>query len=187
VLEQPVVDRVIDHGNGNGKPAERVLSAPVAYIMQSILKDVVRQGTATKAKKLGREDLGGKTGTTNDQMDAWFTGFNAHLVATAWVGFDQLKPLGKREVGGVAALPMWMYFMETALDGVPESESVRPEGVVALRIDRKTGRRAASGGGDGTMVELFVADNPPEGSTVAGSATSSGSGGATQASEESLF
>ncbi len=188
VLDQPVV-----HSVGGAEPnsvaAERALSEPVAYIMRSILKDVVRRGTATKALKLGRKDIGGKTGTTNDQMDAWFSGFNSGLVATAWVGFDQLKPLGRREAGSVAALPMWMYFMETALDSVPEVEPSQPPGVVERRIDLKTGRIVASDNrGDGTSTELFAADNLPNAATVTGSAASTAAEGtAPQASEESLF
>src|SRR5690606_19641639 len=83
--------------------AERVLPAQNAYLMQSMMRDVIRRGTGRRAMELGRGDLAGKTGTTNDQRDAWFSGFNLDLVTTVWVGFDQLKPLGARETGGRAA------------------------------------------------------------------------------------
>jgi penicillin-binding protein 1A len=128
-----------------------------------MLRDVVRMGTARKANALERSDLAGKTGTTNDQIDAWFTGFNSQLVATAWVGFDQIRPLGKKEVGGVAALPMWIEFAKLALDGVPEQALSQPVGIVTVRIDKRTGLRVgADAPKDGTMVEVFREDLVPQ-------------------------
>jgi penicillin-binding protein 1A len=119
--------------------ARRVLDKENAYQMVSMMQDVIKRGTGTKAKALGRNDLAGKTGTTNKQHDAWFSGFNGDVVATAWVGFDQNRPLGKREVGGTAALPIWMDYMRVALDGVAENSLQAPPGIVTMRIDPKTG------------------------------------------------
>lgn len=119
--------------------APRVLSPQVHFQITSILKDVVKRGTARKALKLKRSDLGGKTGTTNEQRDAWFNGFNPDLVATAWVGFDNLNPLGKRETGGKAALPMWIDYMGKALEGKPNKELLQPDGMVTIKINPDTG------------------------------------------------
>lgn len=121
------------------RAAKRVLSKENAYQMVSMMQDVIQRGTGVKAREIGRSDLAGKTGTTNEQHDAWFSGFNGDFVATAWVGFDQNKPLGRREVGGVAALPIWIEFIRSALDGKPENSLKRPEGIVTLRIDPRTG------------------------------------------------
>jgi penicillin-binding protein 1A len=107
--------------------------------MTSMLRDVIRRGTGRQAMELKRGDLAGKTGTTNDQRDAWFAGYNDRIVAAAWVGFDQLRPLGARESGARAALPMWIRFMRAALDGVPERLLEQPGGLVTVRIDAHTG------------------------------------------------
>lgn len=101
------------------RQAERIVKASAAYDMANILKDVIIHGTGRAALKLGRDDLGGKTGTTNDAKDAWFAGFNADLVTVAWVGFDQPRTLGRREYGGVAALPIWIKYMGEALENTP--------------------------------------------------------------------
>jgi penicillin-binding protein 1A len=140
--------------------AEQVLSAETHYLISSIMRDVVRVGTGKKAMDLGRKDLAGKTGTTNDQRDAWFTGFNHRVVTTAWVGFDRLEPLGKGEVGGRAALPMWMDYMRVALDGVPEKPLESPEGVVLARIDPDTGL-LCTGPAKGCILEAFRRDQLP--------------------------
>ncbi|MBE9532566.1 MAG: penicillin-binding protein 1A [Proteobacteria bacterium] len=120
-------------------PAKRIMTPQNNYIMNSLLRDVVRYGTGRKAMKLGRGDLAGKTGTTNDQVDAWFNGFHPELVAIAWVGFDNPKTLGRYETGGRAALPMWIDFMKVALKDVPEEELKQPIDMVTVRIDPKTG------------------------------------------------
>lgn len=99
--------------------AQRIMKPAAAYNMANILRDVVLHGTARAALKMGRDDIGGKTGTTNDAKDAWFSGFHPTLVAVAWVGFDQPSTLGRREYGGVAALPIWTEFMDKALEGAP--------------------------------------------------------------------
>ncbi len=122
--------------------APRIISAQNAYIIRSILREVVRRGTAVRAKTLGRSDIAGKTGTTNDQKDAWFSGFNDQVVTTAWVGFDDQKSLGARETGGRAALPMWIDYMREALRGLPVNLEEQPEGMVTVRIDEETGERA---------------------------------------------
>ena len=119
--------------------APRVLAADNAYQISSMLRDVVRYGTGRKALKLGRKDLGGKTGTTNDQKDAWFSGYNADIVTTVWIGFDRLKPLGARETGANAALPMWVLFMEEALRDLPDHILEQPPGMVTVRIDPENG------------------------------------------------
>lgn len=110
--------------------AARVISPQINFLMNSLLRDVVRKGTATDAKVLGRTDLAGKTGTTNDQHDAWFNGFSPAAVATAWVGFDDEKSLGGSETGGKAALPMWIDYMRVALKDVPETPFTPPAGIV---------------------------------------------------------
>jgi penicillin-binding protein 1A len=101
--------------------ADRIMKASAAYDMANILRDVIQHGTGRAALKLGRSDIGGKTGTTNDAKDAWFSGFQPNLVAVTWVGFDQPSTLGRREFGGIAALPIWSSFMEKALDQQPEA------------------------------------------------------------------
>ena len=127
------------------KFAPRVITPQNAWLMTSMMRDVIRFGTGRGALRLGRGDLAGKTGTTNDQRDAWFSGFNSSLVATAWVGFDKIRPLGERETGGRAALPMWVYFMGSALRGVPEQPFEQPPGLVTVRIDAETGLLAGEG------------------------------------------
>ena len=123
--------------------APRTVPAGDIWILQSILREVIRRGTGRKALALERTDLGGKTGTTNNQHDAWFCGLVPSLVAVAWVGFDDYKTLGRNEVGGRAALPMWIRFMRTALAGVPERIPPPPEGLVKVRINsgHRTARR----------------------------------------------
>ncbi|MDF1588616.1 MAG: penicillin-binding protein 1A [Gammaproteobacteria bacterium] len=119
--------------------AKRIMTPQNNYIMNSLLRDVVKFGTGRKALSLGRNDLAGKTGTTNDQVDAWFNGFNPELVAIAWVGFDSPRTLGRYETGGRAALPMWIDFMKVALQDVPEEPLKVPVDMVTVRIDPKTG------------------------------------------------
>ncbi len=144
-LQQQLYDSSDDVMGGDEVPvtgiriAERVLPKENAYQMVSLMRDVIQRGTGRRARQLGRSDLAGKTGTTNEQRDAWFGGFNGDIVAIAWVGFDQHRPLGRREVGGVAALPVWMEFMRVALKGKAENTLKRPETIVTVRIDPATG------------------------------------------------
>jgi len=142
------------------KQAERTLEPRLAFQMNSILQDVVLRGTGRRAMKLGRKDLAGKTGTTNDQRDAWFNGYTPDLVTTAWVGFDQLKPLGNKEYASRAALPVWMDFMKVALAGKPERQQARPDGLVTMKINAKTGL-AASDTDTETVFEIFRKERAP--------------------------
>jgi penicillin-binding protein 1A len=139
--------------------APRVIDARNAFIMNSMMRDVVRRGTATRALQLGRNDLAGKTGTTNDHFDAWFAGYNPNQVAIAWIGYDKPRALGGSETGGAAALPIWIKYMATALRGVPEVEPVVPDGIMALRIDPATGVRADND--ENGIYEYFYHENPP--------------------------
>ncbi|MBU0594474.1 MAG: penicillin-binding protein 1A [Gammaproteobacteria bacterium] len=140
-----------------GESAERVIDARNAFIMTSLMQDVVRQGTATKAMQLGRHDLAGKTGTTNDQIDAWFCGFNSKLVAVAWIGFDRPRSLGGNETGGHAALPIWVSYMGKVLKSVPESNYPVPEGVSVIKINLQNGLITEDGG----TPEFFYQEFPP--------------------------
>ncbi len=118
---------------------ERVLAPGVAYQMHSLLSDVIRAGTGRRALSLGRSDLAGKTGTSNDVRDSWFCGFQKQLVAVAWMGFDDFSPLGSKETGGRAALGMWVDFMGTALEGVPEALPKEPPGLLHVLVNRYSG------------------------------------------------
>ena len=144
----------------NAVAAPRVIDSRNAFIMRSIMREVIQRGTATRAKVLGRSDIAGKTGTTNDLFDAWFTGFNSSLVATAWIGYDEQRSLGPKESGGVAALPMWVDYMRVALDGIEEDREYQPEGIATARIDRKTGK-LASPGARNSYFEFFRAEKIP--------------------------
>ena len=124
--------------------APRVMEERINYIMNSVLQDVITRGTGRRALVLERGDLAGKTGTTNGPMDAWFSGYNRDVVTTTWVGFDNYTPLGRREFGGTAALPIWINYMREALKNSPDEERVLPTGVVNVRIDPDTGMLAGS-------------------------------------------
>ncbi|WP_296984959.1 MULTISPECIES: penicillin-binding protein 1A [unclassified Thalassolituus] len=141
--------------------APRVMDARVNYLMVSMLRDVVRLGTGKRALALKRADIAGKTGTTNDQKDAWFSGFSPDLVTTVWVGFDQPVTLGRWAYGSNTALPIWVDYMETALQGVPEHPFEQPEGIVSARIDPATGLLAAPGQ-ENAMFEYFREENVPK-------------------------
>ena len=140
--------------------AVQAISPQNAYLVRSMMMDVVRRGTGARAMELGRNDLAGKTGTTNEQRDAWFSGYNDHLVTSVWVGFDNHDPLGRRELGGRAALPVWMEFMAAALEGVEDRPPVMPEGLARAKIDPETGLLARLDDEDGIM-ELFEAGRLP--------------------------
>jgi len=159
--------------------AKRVIPAQNAYIMTRMMHQVIEQGTGQAARKLHRSDLAGKTGTTNQEKDAWFDGFNRHLVAISWVGFDKPATLGHGETGARAALPMWIRFMGRALKGTPESPPLQPPGLVVARIDPHTGKRAGPGAGD-TTFETFRADNLPPREQSGRYAGRHGKGGANQ-------
>ncbi len=141
--------------------APRVIDARNAWLMGSLLRDVVRRGTGRKALVLERDDLAGKTGTTNDQFDAWFSGFAPGLVATAWIGFDEFRPLGRRETGATAALPMWIAYMKEALEDIPQRENPPPEGIVTVRIDPETGELTGASH-EGAVFESFRVERAPK-------------------------
>jgi len=147
-------------GDANLPLAPRVMSKEVAYLVDDMLRDVIKKGTGRKARAMGRTDLAGKTGTTNGPKDAWFSGYNAHMVTTTWVGFDQNTPLGRREYGGTAALPIWMDFMELALDGLAEIPRQLPSGLVSVRINPETGLRTGPENTDASF-EFFRIENVP--------------------------
>ncbi len=133
--------------------APRAIDERTAFLLSSMMRDVVKRGTATAAKVLNREDIGGKTGSTNDHRDAWFSGFGGNLVTTVWVGKDNFKPLGYGEYGGRAALPIWINYMGAALKDIPITDQTPPNGVVTASI-------SASGnllpeGTPGALTEYF--------------------------------
>jgi penicillin-binding protein 1A len=163
--------------------APRVLTPQNVWLMTSMMQDVIQRGTGRKARVLGRTDLAGKTGTTNDQKDGWFSGFNDALVATAWVGFDKLEPLGRGETGGRSALPMWIDYMAVALDGIKEQKKQPPPGLVTVRIDPATGLLAGSGQSD-AVFETFLEDNVPQQSS---DALGGGAHGVADGATEQLF
>lgn len=164
-----LIDKVYD-GTGKllmaSKPqtvasgAPRVLDARNAFLMTSMMQDVVRRGTAARVNQLGRSDLAGKTGTTNDQRDGWFAGFSPDLVAVAWIGFDQPKSLGPGETGAQSALPIWIDFMGGALAKTPQKAIAPPEGVVSAAIDPVTGQLLPEGS-IGAIDEYFYQENLP--------------------------
>ena len=141
--------------------APRVIDARVAYLMDQMLRDVIRRGTGTKAKVLERGDIAGKTGTTNDAADTWFNGYNADVATTVWVGFSDYSPLGRREYGSTTPLPIWIDYMRTALNERPERYPAQPDGIVTLKIDPTTGE-AAPPSDPGAIFELFLAEHAPE-------------------------
>jgi penicillin-binding protein 1A len=140
-----------------GGGAERAIDPRNAFIVTSMLRDVIAYGTATRAQSLGRKDLAGKTGTTNEHVDAWFAGYLPTLVGIAWIGFDQPKPLGNNETGAVAALPIWIGYMQRVLKNVPDKTFVTPDGVVQLRINADSGLRDDNG----TLSEWFFSEYVP--------------------------
>ena len=175
LLAAPVAGR----RSAEARRAPRVIDPRNAWLMYSLMRDVIRRGTGRKALVLERADLAGKTGTTNDQYDAWFSGFNPEMVATAWVGFDEFRPLGRRETGARAALPMWIAYMKEALAGTGEAEPATPHGIVTVRIDPATGDLASPSNAE-AVFESFRKERAPTRVERASS-----SGGATVA--EQLF
>lgn len=157
------IDSIFDYqGNILFKvaPAEKiaVIKPQTAYLITSMLQDAILHGTGKKALQLGRKDLAGKTGTTSDHVDAWYTGYNRDLVVTTWVGFDEPKSMHEYAVR--AALPMWIYFMEQALRGKPEAPPIAPDGLVTVKIDPKTGLLAKPDQKD-SIYEIFTLETAP--------------------------
>ncbi|MGH8150400.1 MAG: penicillin-binding protein 1A [Steroidobacteraceae bacterium] len=164
--------------------APRVISPQNDFLMTSLLADVIRHGTGQRALALNRTDIAGKTGTTNEARDAWFNGFTPNLVATVWVGYDDERPLGETEEGAHTALPIWVYFMREALQGVPETSRPMPDGLVTLRISPTTGR-LASAENPNAILETFMVNHLPAGGGPA--AGSQGGNEAQAATGNSLF
>ena len=142
------------------RAAERVMDPRVAFIISSFLNDAIQRGTGRRARVLERQDISGKTGTTNGPRDAWFSGFNRDLITTAWVGFDDYGPLGRREFGGTAALPIWIDYMREALPAAQPLPAM-PPGIVRLRVDRESGLRVR-GQPEGSMMEYFLEESLPD-------------------------
>lgn len=140
--------------------ADRAISPQNNYLTVSMMQDVIRLGTGRRARSLGRGDLAGKTGTTNDQLDAWFSGFSPDMVTTTWVGFDKPQPLGSRETGSRAALPMWIEYMKLALRNYREKSFEQPDGLVTVRIDPKTGLLASTNNRSAIFETFRVANVP---------------------------
>ncbi|HEY9545746.1 MAG TPA: penicillin-binding protein 1A [Solimonas sp.] len=151
---------------GTENLAPRTIDPQVDWLIADMMHDVAVRGTGAKTNELHRNDLAGKTGTTNDETDAWFNGFQATQVAIAWVGFDQPAPLGAGEVGARAALPIWIDYMRVALAGVPQARLPRPAGLVDVRVDPRTGK-LASAGTPGAVFEIVQQDHVPEAETDA--------------------
>jgi penicillin-binding protein 1A len=150
-----------------GVEANRVIDARNAFIMDSMLKDVVKYGTATKALALKRPDIAGKTGTTNDSIDAWFAGYQSKLVGVAWIGFDQPRNLGNKETGGGLALPIWIGYMQKALKSIPVDERIMPDGLIQANNDYYYAEYPPGTG----VRSLGVAERPPGESSPAADKT----------------
>ena len=141
-------------------PAERVVDERVAYIMHTMLQDVIRRGTGRRARVLERSDLAGKTGTTNEAADTWFNGYSPDMVTTVWVGFPNHQALGSREYGSNTPLPIWIEYMRDALAGRPERTPPQPAGVVTMKIDPSSGQLARAGDAR-AIFEYFLAEHAP--------------------------
>jgi penicillin-binding protein 1A len=141
--------------------APQIIKPQIAYLLADMMKDVIRHGTGMRARSLNRDDIAGKTGTTNDHHDAWFNGFNGDLVTSVWTGFDQDRSLGELEDGGRVSVPTWTYFMHEALAGAPRHGVPIPDGIVTVRISPETGLLASSDNPNGIM-EKFMEGNLPK-------------------------
>ena len=154
-----IVDRTGNIFEEHEPVVQQIIDPKVAFITTSILQDAVQRGTGTAVKPIGRP-VAGKTGTTDELKDAWFIGYTPSLVTGVWVGFDDGTPLGRREVGGVAAAPIWLYFMERALANKPVETFSVPDGILTAKIDPKTGMLAKPLSSDG-IVEYFLDGTAP--------------------------
>jgi penicillin-binding protein 1A len=153
-------DPLIAGGCEDCRQAPRTLPEDNRYIMYSMMQDVIARGTGVRARSLKRTDLAGKTGTTNEQRDAWFNGYNQHIVTNVWTGFDNNARLGKGEVGGRVALPAWIEFMKTALEDIPNDPPIMPSNLITVRIDKETGLQVSSNNRN-SIFEIFRAGNEP--------------------------
>ena len=141
-------------------PAPQVIDERNAFIMDSMLRDVIKRGTGRRARSLGRDDLAGKTGTTNDAEDTWFNGYNHDLVASVWVGFSNQAPLGANAYGSNTPLPIWIDFMREALAGKEPANVYQPPGITTMKIDPQTGL-AAPPDDRNAIFEFFFAEQAP--------------------------
>ena len=157
-------------GEAAAEPAVRVVDERNAFIMHSMLSDVIRRGTGRRARSLGRDDLAGKTGTTNDAADTWFNGYNPDVVTSVWVGFPDHSPLGEREYGSNTPLPIWIDYMNVALGERSETHPVQPPGILTMKIDPETGSPATAGQ-DNAIFEYFLAEYAPRTRTAPGTDT----------------
>ncbi|MFT7130148.1 MAG: penicillin-binding protein 1A [Gammaproteobacteria bacterium] len=153
ILSQPEPEKVFPH-------ADRIIEPRIAYVIDSILKDVVKKGTGRRARSLNRNDLAGKTGTTNGPTDVWFSGYGGGIVTTSWLGFDNNRVLGSKESGSSAALPIWIEYMKTALQDRPQTLRKQPQGVVSVKIDPATGLLAKPGQKN-AVFEIFREETAP--------------------------
>ena len=175
---------LLNEEDSSARLAPRLADKRAVYILHSMLRDVIRLGTGRRALALRRDDIAGKTGTTNEQRDTWFSGFNHDIATTVWVGFDQPAPLGRNEFGASTALPIWLDYMEVALSDQPPSLMPRPNGIVNIRIDPETGERARPGQ-EGAVFEIFrEEDAPPELATEDDSTNSGENGNNTDFSQQ---
>ena len=174
-------------GGAEPLPADRlapqVISPQNDYLMTSMMKDVIKYGTAVRALSLNRDDIAGKTGTSNDYRDAWFNGYTPQLEATVWVGYDDNRPLGAGDEGAHTALPIWLHFMRYALEGVPQWQRPMPPGIVTLRVSPQSGALVSDESPEG-IPEVFMANHLP---TAAPAASSTAQGNQTQSGAESIF
>lgn len=171
--------------------APRAISAANAWLMTDMMREVITRGTGRRALALGRNDLAGKTGTTNEARDTWFNGYNRSLVASVWVGFDQSQPLGEGEEGSRTAVPIWVDFMRSALAGMPQRGWPMPDGLVQARVSPETGELASVDDPSG-IFETFLVDSMPTGgilggNEMAGTPAGTGVGTIDQATAEPIF
>lgn len=159
--QDPLLQVSLEEETVTSLPAEQVLEADNQFLITEMMQQVVRSGTARRALQLNRADLAGKTGTTNDFRDAWFSGFNKDIVTTVWVGFDDSKTLGRREAGSRAALPIWIDYMQVALEGSVDRPMLQPDNVVTRFVDKDSGK-AASAGDPNSYQEYFLVANAPQ-------------------------
>ncbi len=151
--------------------APQIIKPQIAYLLADMMADVIKRGTGQRARTLNRDDIAGKTGTSNDFHDAWFNGFNADIVTTVWTGFDADRSLGGNDDQAAhVAVPTWTYFMHEALAGTARHPVPIPEGIVSVRISPQTGLLASSDNPNGIM-EKFIEGNLPKSEVYEGSNT----------------
>ncbi len=166
-VEPWLIERIVNFNDGEvyraaPPPAPRVLDERTAYLMNTILRSVITEGSGRPvARAISRNDLAGKTGTTNDANDLWFSGFNGEVITTVYVGFDQPQSLGRQEQAATVPLPIWIDFMKVVLEGKPESAMAQPNGIVTVRINPDTGLRAQPDEA-GAIFEVFREEDLPD-------------------------